>query len=145
MKLTRRQEEAVNQIITEEVEGALNIRHERERLLDQAVINEAKLEGRLVSMLEDAIDEVGNVFIRANRWNPNIERDFDAPKAAWEEACRTARKELIEVIEDKVREVGQALAEGMYAPDEDKDEAGDEVGPEAMYGYGSSARPKGGR
>jgi hypothetical protein len=126
MKLSRRQAEAVNQIIKEEVDGTLAIHRERERLLDQSVVNEA-LEGKLVVFIEEAIDDLVIQFARANRWNPSIERDFGAPKAAWDEALRVAKEDLRKVVSRDVRDVGQALAEGMYAPDEADDDVDDEL------------------
>jgi hypothetical protein len=141
MKLTRRQAEAVNQIIKEEVDGVVSLRREREELLDRATVNEV-LEGKLVAFLQDAIDELVKQFVRANRWSPSIERDFGAPKAAWDVAKHEAAEELRKIVDGAVREVSQALAEGMYAPPEDDEELGDETGPEATFGYGPPARPK---
>jgi hypothetical protein len=128
MGLTRRQAEAVNQIIKEEVDGTLAIRRERERLLDQSVVNEA-LEGKLVVFIEEAIDDLVTQFVRANRWTPNIERDFGATKDAWASALTQAASELHAIVDRDVREIGQALAEGMYADptDEDADEDAEEM------------------
>lgn len=53
-------------------------------------------------------------FTKANRWSRGVEHATGADKHGWEEAVRVAANELRAVVDRGVREIEEALMDGMY-------------------------------